>query len=126
MAALPVLVAHADWGAPAERRRLAYALRQPDGRFTAYAPGAVGDPQTLLARLRTLAPNGGILFGVDFPIGLPLRYATIAGITDLRRFCQSWVQGDGHPSMMLPVNRAKSASFARSTRSDQAERGRRT
>ncbi len=82
MAALAVLVAHADWGSNAARRRLAYALRQSDGRFTAYAPGPAGDPQTLLARLRTLAPDGGILFGVDFPLGLPLRYADAAGVAD--------------------------------------------
>lgn len=78
----PVLVAHADWGSSAARRRLTYALRQSDGRFTAYAPGSAGDPHTLLARLRALAPEGGILFGVDFPLGLPLRYANVAGITD--------------------------------------------
>lgn len=48
----------------------------------AYAPGPAGDPRTLLERLRALAPGGGILFGVDFPLGLPLRYASIAGITD--------------------------------------------
>lgn len=78
----PVLVAHADWGSSAARRCLTYALRQSDGRFTAYAPGPAGDPHTLLARLRALAPEGGILFGVDFPLGLPLRYANVAGITD--------------------------------------------
>ncbi len=36
----------------------------------------------LLPRLRTLAPRGGILFGVDFPLGLPERYAALAGVTD--------------------------------------------
>lgn len=77
-----VLVAHADWGASAARRRLAYALRQSAGRFIAFAPGPAGDPRTLLERLRALAPGGGILFGVDFPLGLPLRYADVAGITD--------------------------------------------
>ncbi|MCS6840376.1 MAG: DUF429 domain-containing protein [Roseiflexus sp.] len=82
MADFPVLVAHADWGVTAARRRLAYALRQPDGRFIAYAPGPAGEPHTLLARLRALAPRGGILFGVDFPLGLPLRYAAVAGIAD--------------------------------------------
>lgn len=76
------LVAHADWGSNAARRRLAYALRQPNGRFIAYAPGPAGDPRALLARLRAFAPDGGILFGVDFPLGLPRRYAAIAGITD--------------------------------------------
>jgi hypothetical protein len=82
MAAFPVLVAHADWGSSAARRRLAYALRQPDGTFLASAPGPAGDPQTLPGRLRALAPDGGILFGVDFPLGLPLRYATVAGVAD--------------------------------------------
>lgn len=81
MTTLPVLVAHADWGSSAARRRLTYALRRPDGRFIAYAPGPVGDLQTLLRRLRTLAPSGGILFGVDFPLGLPQRYAAAAGVT---------------------------------------------
>lgn len=82
MSTLPVLVVHADWGSSAARRRLVYASRQADGTFLACAPGPAGDPQTLLQRLRALAPDGGILFGVDFPLGLPLRYAAAAGITD--------------------------------------------
>ncbi|MGQ9547610.1 MAG: hypothetical protein ACUVSY_00705 [Roseiflexus sp.] len=77
-----MLVVHADWGSSPACRRLAYALLRPDGRYIAYAPGPVGDPQTLLPRLRLLALRGSILFGVDFPLGLPERYATLAGITD--------------------------------------------
>jgi hypothetical protein len=82
MTPLPALVAHADWGSSPARRRLAYALRRSDGTYIAYAPGPAGDLQTLLPRLRSLAPRGGILFGVDFPLGLPERYAALAGITD--------------------------------------------
>ncbi|GIV99486.1 DUF429 domain-containing protein [Roseiflexus sp.] len=93
MDTLPVLVAHADWGSSAARRRLACALCQPDGTFLAVAPGPAGDPQTLLARLRALAPNGAILFGVDFPLGLPLRYAAVAGITDFAAILQEFGSG---------------------------------
>ncbi len=82
MGTLPALVAHADWGSSAQRRRLALALRCPDGGYVAQAPGPAGDVATLPARLRALAPAGAILFGVDFPLGLPQDYAALAGVTD--------------------------------------------
>lgn len=82
MGALPALVAHADWGSSAQRRRLALALRRSDGGYVAQPPGPAGDVATLPARLRALAPAGAILFGVDFPLGLPHHYAVLTGVTD--------------------------------------------
>ncbi len=38
------------------------------------APEAVGDPATLLARLAARAAGGGVVLGVDFPLGLPAAY----------------------------------------------------
>jgi hypothetical protein len=45
----------------------------------------VGDARTLLQRLRErVGPEGCVLVGFDFPIGLPAQYAARAGIAD---FC---------------------------------------
>lgn len=43
----------------------------------------MGDPGTLLQRLRQSAGSGGaVLIGTDFPIGLPVRYAELVGVDD--------------------------------------------
>jgi hypothetical protein len=60
---------------------MARAYLQADDRYHAQAPELVGDTSTLLQRLSLDAgPNGCVLLGFDFPIGLPLRYAERAGI----------------------------------------------
>jgi len=40
-------------------------------------PEPVGDPTTLLARLRGRAGGGAVAFGIDCPIGLPRAYAAL-------------------------------------------------
>jgi len=80
---LPRLVAHADWSTSPHKRWLALAILQSDGRYLALPPQVVGEADTLLSCLRSLAgPQGGVLVGFDFPIGLPLAYARRAGIED--------------------------------------------
>lgn len=78
----PALVAHADWSVAPGKRWLALATLGA-GSYHAQAPQKVGDVQTLLYRLRELAePASAVLFGVDFPIGLPLAYAGQVGVDD--------------------------------------------
>jgi hypothetical protein len=76
----PTVVAHADWSTHPGKRWLARAVFQPPGRYLALPPEPVGALGDLLARLRD--GDGGVLLGVDFPIGLPRAYAACAGIDD--------------------------------------------
>jgi hypothetical protein len=76
----PSLVAHADWSTSPAKRWLATAVER-GGRYEALGPEPVGNPSTLLARLRDRAgADACVLVGFDFPIGLPEAYASAAGI----------------------------------------------
>ena len=66
------LVAHSDWSVDARKRWMALARRDGMGWEVA-APVPVGDPGTLLSRLRDR--SGAVLLGVDLPLGLPSGYA---------------------------------------------------
>jgi hypothetical protein len=62
---------------------MAMATLQPDGRYLAYPAEPVGEPGTLLARLRQqISLECVLLIGFDFPIGLPEIYAERCGIVD--------------------------------------------
>ncbi|MCI0397729.1 MAG: hypothetical protein L0332_03755 [Chloroflexi bacterium] len=79
----PGLVVHADWGTPENKRWMARAVLGASGRYLVYAPEPVGEPITWLARLRAAAgPDGVVLLGLDFPIGLPLAYARLVEVAD--------------------------------------------
>jgi hypothetical protein len=78
----PQLVAHADWSVDPRKRWLAQAVRQSDGVYRVRAPEPVGALDALLRRLTRAASDGGVLLGVDFPIGLPKAYAVLAGVDD--------------------------------------------
>jgi hypothetical protein len=80
-AALPCLVAHADWSAHPGKRWSARAVLQPHGRYCAFAPEPVGPLETFWAGLDR-AGDGSAFVGFDFPIGLPQAYAERAGIDD--------------------------------------------
>ncbi len=71
------LAVHADWSVDARKRWMALARR--DGAvWHLAAPVPVGDPGTLLRRLRvpgSLAGTEAVLFGIDCPLGLPRAYA---------------------------------------------------
>ncbi len=69
-----MLAAHADWSIDPRKRWIAVA-RQTGTRWSLAAPGLVGDPGTLLQRLRSEAGGGPVALGVDFPIGVPRAYA---------------------------------------------------
>lgn len=82
MRGLPAFVAHADWGSTPRKRWLARARREPDDGYLALPPEAVGEPETLLRRLRSaVGADDAVLVGFDFPIGVPHRYAAAAGVS---------------------------------------------
>jgi len=90
----PTLVVHADWGSGPGKRWMAQAILRGDSRYAAHAPEPVGEPATLIRRLRVDAgPTGCILLGFDFPIGLPARYAERAGVQDLVTLLPRFGQG---------------------------------
>jgi hypothetical protein len=79
----PSMVVHADWSASAAKRWMASAALQSSGIYLAHSPEPVGEPVTLLARLRQrLSPEGILLVGFDFPIGLPVGYKERSAIAD--------------------------------------------
>lgn len=93
----PARVVHCDWSGArrdgAKKRWRATAELGDDGRYRTDAPEPVGPLDTFFYRL--CVPGAPVLAGFDFPIGLPLRYAEAARITDfraaLRRFgCGCW------------------------------------
>ncbi len=90
----PDLVAHADWGSSASKRALAVALRSGEG-YRMLPPRLVIEPGSLLAELAHEAgPNGGLLIGFDFPIGLPLRFAQQIGVEYFPGFLCKLGQGE--------------------------------
>jgi hypothetical protein len=90
---LPSIVAHADWGTEPRKRWLASARVRNDGRYEVFAVRPVGETASLLSRTRQHA-EGGLLFGFDFPIGLPRTYAERAGISSFIDFLRELDHGD--------------------------------
>jgi len=79
----PNVVFHADWGSTPKKRWCAKAVLGEDDRYTAFAPEQVGNPGSLIGRLRMEAGEDGCAFaGFDFPIGLPASYSKRAKITN--------------------------------------------
>lgn len=78
----PSTVVHADWSLNPNKRWMTKAMLE-DGRYSAHAPELVGDTSTLLERVRRSSlGDTATLVGFDFPIGIPIRYAELAGIED--------------------------------------------
>lgn len=81
-ARLPDQIVHADWSKDRRKRWMARALLQPDGTYLARAPETVGPTDVFLPGLRAEAgADACLLVGFDFPIGLPVAYASRAGIS---------------------------------------------
>jgi hypothetical protein len=54
--------------------------------YVVYPPEPVGEPATLINRLRSQVCNvDSLLIGFDFPIGLPAEYARRVGVTSFRK-----------------------------------------
>jgi hypothetical protein len=82
---MPTLVCHADWGTSPHKRWIARADLD-GGHYEARAPELVGDHLTLISRTREGFANASVLFGFDFPIGIPAAYAASIGVTNFREF----------------------------------------
>jgi hypothetical protein len=79
---LPNIVAHADWSTDAAKRWRSFAFFQ-NGVYALQAPALVGPVNVYFTLLLQLAGDSGrILAGFDFPIGLPVQYAELAGIAE--------------------------------------------
>jgi hypothetical protein len=74
-------VAHADWGTRPRKRQVAVAELRGDSWFLT-PPRQAASAGTLREIMRCPDVNGPVLFGFDFPIGLPIAYATSVGIKD--------------------------------------------
>ena len=96
---MPGVIVSADWGSSANKRWMVKAARLGDGPYLAGAPEPVGELSTLIERVAALGRENGstgessALIGFDFPIGLPSRYAELAGIDDFLSFLE--VAGKG-------------------------------
>src|SRR5579862_8964095 len=96
---LPSFVVHADWGSDPSKRQVARAELAGDGSYllTALAPA---DPPAVAAgelrRALHLPLLGGALIGFDFPIGLPLAYASRVGVASFPQFLASFGEEPFH------------------------------
>ena len=76
----PALVAHADWSTGPEKRWLAAAVRQGDGRYRLAPTTRIGPLEDFWRSLEETGERA--LLGFDFPLGLPRAYAGCSGIDD--------------------------------------------
>jgi hypothetical protein len=91
---LPAIIAHADWGKDPRKRQVATARIRVGARGeTRYVVDSLGPAREvenanggLLHDLRAEALLGQLMIGFDFPIGLPLAYASAAGIASFPQF----------------------------------------
>ena len=91
---LPAVVYHADWGSDPKKRWLCKSVRD-GGRYTAHAPTLVGDHLGLISRIRAeIGETGSAVVGFDFPIGIPVRYAALIGVTEFKPFLLQLGHGD--------------------------------
>ena len=78
---LPLAVAHADWGVDLRKRWVATSRLRLDRTYIIEAPRLVGRHGSTAQRMHVDgAPEGPVLLGFDFPIGLPRAYAQSVGI----------------------------------------------
>jgi len=83
------------------------------GLYRAHAPELVGEPATLLHRLKERAGQDGcVLLGFDFPIGLPLHYAEGAGVRDFLSLLPQLGRGDWS-DFYLPAERPDQVNWRR-------------
>ena len=81
---MTAIVAHADWSvAPAKRWCCVARLDSSRSQYTVSAPQPAGNVADYFQRLSDQSPDGSVLAGFDFPLGLPVAYARQA---DVRNF----------------------------------------
>ena len=89
----PSLIVHADWSTDPKKRWMCSAFIQDDQSYTIEAPALVGVLNDLFLRLISRAEGGSVVVGFDFPIGLPLEYAKLAGISDIVESLKTFGKG---------------------------------
>lgn len=99
------VVIHSDWSTSPHKRWSAEA-RLVDGEWAASAPRLVPDPLALVTS------GESKLLGFDFPIGLPMAYASRAGIIDFMDFLPKCGNGDW-ASFYLPATTPDEISIHR-------------
>jgi hypothetical protein len=90
----PAIIAHADWGKDPRKRQVATARLAAgagaEPRYVIESLGSAGEGRSadggLLNDLRADALPRQLMTGFDFPIGLPLGYASAAGIASFPAF----------------------------------------
>lgn len=83
---VPELVVHCDWSKDPRKRWMARGLLS-GGDYTAGAAEPVGSIEDLLYRLRSsVGRSATVVVGFDFPIGIPIAYAALAGARDFKDF----------------------------------------
>lgn len=75
---LPVLVVHADWSTDRKKRWFASATLR-GGVYHVIRPRPA-DADTLVSSALQQAVDGNVILGFDFPIGVPRKFASKAGI----------------------------------------------
>jgi len=92
---LPTYIHHADWGTAANKRWSARAMLGANCRYTAYAPKPIEDHLDLILGIRReIGADGCALVGFDFPIGIPLAYARVAGVRQFKTFLRKLGHGE--------------------------------
>ncbi|OGO64235.1 MAG: hypothetical protein A2029_00910 [Chloroflexi bacterium RBG_19FT_COMBO_47_9] len=78
------MIIHADWIINPRKRWTAVAKKQTNHRWFLQQPRVVDDPFSIITNLTPkLLQLGCPLAWFDFPIGLPYKFASIAGVTDI-------------------------------------------
>ncbi|MGE5124191.1 MAG: hypothetical protein ACM3H7_06700 [Acidobacteriaceae bacterium] len=76
-------VCHSDWSINPQKRWMASASLQSDHRWHAFPLQQIAEPGTFLDLIKSQSSTSAcILAGFDFPIGLPVHYASKAGISN--------------------------------------------
>jgi hypothetical protein len=99
------IVIHSDWSTSPHKRWSAEA-RLIDGGWVASAHRLVPNPTALIT------PGKPKLLGFDFPIGLPIAYASQVGIDDFLSFLPKFGHGDWE-SFYLPATTPSEISLRR-------------
>ena len=99
MSGLPTFIAHADWGLDAKKRWRTVASLEADGRYHADSSDLVASRGSPWERMGVPSGySGTAVLGFDFPIGVPRRYAELAGISNFRAAIMEFGEGScgGH------------------------------
>jgi hypothetical protein len=91
----PEVVVAADWSKDSKKRWMVRSELQSSGSYVVFPPEPVGEINLLISRLRkSVATDGCVLVGFDFPIGLPREFASRANLKTFREALKCFGDGD--------------------------------